>query len=276
MQTPDDTVPTRRLLRSLEPSTRHLHIGNPPPDAATVPATHLLQESTLADHVESAAQRLDTPDPRVAASQWSKWYTHATLPPLLAALTLRGVGLDTSPEHVTLVLHDGWPAGMALHPRAPHRVAPERLPEEMVPPAEVTTGTLEAVRAHAVGAALRHHTTVVRRLHQVTGLPEDVLWGNVASRIAHTLHRFASQGGASQRRALADHDAILDARNAPGLPGPNPLRSHMHRVNPDPATPSPEAFARRTCCLRHRLPEKEPCATCPRLQPPPGDAASPR
>ncbi|MAM57735.1 MAG: siderophore-iron reductase, Fe-S cluster protein [Salinicola sp.] len=133
---------------------------------------------------------------------------------------------------------------------------------------------LAASRRHSARSEILHvlfAQTIVplwRTLREVGGVPERILWENLAVRVYSLYERRLSGLGdarARQRRE-ADYDFLLTAE--PSLFGLdfNPLARFFH-----PHTPSEEDGSvrfRRTCCLYFKATcPREYCQACPLLKP---------
>ncbi|CDG82371.1 siderophore-iron reductase FhuF [Janthinobacterium agaricidamnosum] len=220
-----------------------LSCGPPAPHGLAV--SRLLDEPGLLDRLlRGHARRLGTDDLRPAASSWSNAYLEALLPPVAAAATL---------------LHHLFPAtaaDMAL------------TLDQHGAPAAFHIATLGARQAGA-GAHRRYHALLdghlaplFAQLRRRSGVPEKILWGNVARLLDNLLREAAALPGAAGAMAASDSAALLDEPQRPDG-SRNPLYTRPRRVLLARPGGQQCVTLHRQCCLYYLLPGEGYCGRCP-------------
>ncbi|MDI2127876.1 (2Fe-2S)-binding protein [Yinghuangia seranimata] len=202
-------------------------------------------EADADDHPLTAAtqrlaERLHTPEPRVAASLLHLGLAARLWSVALGAAVLGGVVPDLDPARtywrmpgpgpVELWLPNARPLGKAARPGdVPH----------------LTDLLHEAV-------AVRNLTPLNRAIRTVSPLAEGLLWGNAASALTGTARMLHQWCGADRpdeaRTAVATAELLLAT---PELQGTGTWE----------ASP-PDGFRRTSCCLYYRTPEGGTCGDC--------------
>jgi len=180
------------------------------------------------------------PDPRAAATQFSKYWFRAAIPPVLVcaaadraapAIELPALGAEMDGGIPYLLARDA--PGIAVAPADGESLMARLVDEHLVP----------------VIAALATHT----------GLSPRVFWANAGTVIAWYLDQLRRQPAtAAGARALAAR--WLETPDHPAFSGRNP----MH--NPLIATTDAAGHAkqqRRVCCVRYLSSDLDLCASCP-------------
>ncbi len=170
--------------------------------------------------------------PRAVLSLWAQWHLLVMLPPVVVALLAARRELPLGELRVVCT-PDGRPTRLHL----PHAGRPAGA-EETAP---------------ACLLPLRRHLEALGGVLGAAGLPAPVLWGNAAAVLRWVAALLAAGGeGTPAARAAA---GLAEAMAAPRWPdgAPNRLAGQVRAA----------CGRRRTCCLRLRLPGREPCADCP-------------
>lgn len=228
----------------------------------TIPAAAFLEVPTLRSALQAAAEQWRAPDICVAASLWNKYYNAAVVPGVLAAMTLGGIGLDGSIANTSILLEHGLPKALLLHDARGYvyrpRLAPALISSGRGEPVAALPELYEVVIA---GAFERHIRPMIERLHALTRLSRQILWGNVANLCADLYDRLELEPALASI-ACADRSLLLDCDECPGLSGANPMCGTVCYERS--AGSAVMSRMRQRCCLRYRLPEGTSCQKiCP-------------
>lgn len=229
-----------------------------------VPAVAYLEQRTLLAAVERVRKAYQAPDLRVAASLWNKHYNAAILPGVLSAMTLLGVSLNAAITNVSIVIRDGLPAALHVHNLAETAVYPGRLPCPSLRFGRELQSVMELQRTVFTGLVHGHLALVVDRLHGLARVPREILWGNAGNLCADLYERIAASPEVGAAVA-EDRRALLELRMNGVMAGPNPLYQSVRYEYPGDPSIASATRVRRTCCLRYRLPDSNPCYVCPLL-----------
>lgn len=233
-------------LQRLGPWGRTLTVAPPQDGARALPAAALLTGPALEETLRAYAKDLGTDRLAVAASAWSKDHAKAVLPGPVAAWVFEHLGVDASPERVHLHLERHTPRALRL-------LEPERS----------VAGPLgrDLLVDSLFGA---HLAPLYRRLHEVSGIGLHVLWGNAGNLLAYFFDRFA-ESIPDNPRVIILREALLERHEVSWAEKPNPLSDPVWYETLDLAAGPTRVQVRRTCCLRHALPETSACTSCPIL-----------
>lgn len=242
------------LRARLGPFGERLAVHPLPAGTELVPAERFLAGPFLAAALEQVAERLGTTDRKAAASLWHKWYNAAVMTPALAAMSLLDLALDVAAARVSVAVRDGLPRGIWLPAGEPvGRRWPEQLPGAR---SELQRGVWQGM----IGS---HLEPVVEQISRQSGLDRRILWGNAGNLCADVYDRIAAQPDVPPA-AAEDRAALLEQPISPQGQY-NLLFGTVKYERVDmPGLPD-RVRVRRTCCLRHNLPEYTYCYTCPRL-----------
>ncbi len=229
-----------------------------------VPAAALLERPTLSAAVERARQVYQAPDLRVAASLWNKHYNAALLPGVLSAMTLLGVSVNAAIANTSIVLRDGLPIALWVHDLSDLAVYRHRLPHPICCFNREHQSVLDLQRAVLARLVHGHLALVIDRLHGLARVPREILWGNAGNLCADLYERIAACNGVGEA-AAEDRRALLDLPTSVVLGDPNPLYRSVRYEQPEESGLIGASRVRRTCCLRYRLPDSDPCYVCPLL-----------
>lgn len=232
----------------------------PQPGEPLVPAARFLDPDVLEPALQHLAANLGTTNLRAVTSQWHKHYSAALLQPVLAAMTVAGIGLDGSMDNTAFTFDaKGFPRKLVLSNTAPVLVYGPRWDG-----APAVCGLPDLQRVVADTVRERHLAPLIDRLRTVTGIPRRILWTNVANVVADLYDKLAGRpetcgAAAEDRAALLDSSADLLGGGA------NPLFG-LVRYEPVAVPGLPEQVrCRNACCQRYSLPGFQACTTCPRL-----------
>jgi ferric iron reductase protein FhuF len=234
-------------------------------DTTLLPALAYLDPGTLLAAIDRVRAWYGTPDPRVAASLWNKHYNAAVLPGILAAMTLTGVGLNTTITNAGIVLRDGVPMTLRLDSLAEATVFLPRFPGMLRDCDGRSLRNVQDLHQMVLTGLFREHLQlIIDRLADLTRLSKKILWDNAGNLCADLYERIAASydalaAVAEDRRVLLEilESLVIGQRNL----------LHQSVGYQRLATPGMPATVRvrRTCCLRYRSPESEPCYACPLL-----------
>ncbi|CCF84679.1 siderophore-iron reductase FhuF [Nitrolancea hollandica] len=229
-----------------------------------IPAAALLERPTLSAAVERARQVYQAPDLRVAASLWNKHYNAALLPGVLSAMTLLGVSVNAAIANTSIVLRDGLPIALWVHDVADVGVYPHRLPRPSHCFRREHQRVPDLQRAVLAGLVNGHLELVIDRLHSLARVPREILWGNAGNLCADLYDRIAACSEVGEA-AAEDRRALLELPASAAMVGPNPLYRSVRYEQAEDSSLTRANRVRRTCCLRYRLPDSDPCYVCPLL-----------
>jgi ferric iron reductase protein FhuF len=250
----------------LGPHRERLTVSTLTDDADLVPAIAYLTPGTLLAAIEQVRARFGAPDPRVAASLWNKHYNAAVIPGILAAMTLTGIGLNAAITNVTIVLRDGLPMGSRLHHLADTAIYPPRFPSTISNPFGRLVHNIPDLHNMVLTNLLQENLQlIIDRLSHLTRISKNILWDNAGNLCADLYERIA--GCSNGHAVLEDRRALLETPEIASVGLRNPLYQSV-RYERLVGSGVPSAIrVRRSCCLRYRLGEQEPCYVCPLLTP---------
>ncbi len=249
---------------SLGPYRDRLAVSPVRDEVELVPAAALLEQPTLSAAVERARQVYQAPDLRVAASLWNKHYNAALLPGVLSAMTLLGVSVNAAVANTSIVLRDGLPMALWVHDLTDIAVYRHRLPRPICCFDREHQSVLDLQRAVLARLVHGHLALVIDRLHSLARVPREILWGNAGNLCADLYERIVA-GGGGEEAVAEDRRALLESPTSVAMTGPNPLYRSVRYEQPDDSSLTRASRVRRTCCLRYRLPDSDPCYICPLL-----------
>jgi ferric iron reductase protein FhuF len=229
-----------------------------------IPAAALLDQQTLLATVERASDVYQAPDLRVAGSLWNKHYNAALLPGVLAAMTLFGVSVNAAIANTSIVLRGGLPTALWVHDVADVGVYPHRLPRPRTGFAREYRSVPDLQRAVLSALVHGHLDLVIDRLHGLVRVPREILWGNAGNLCADLYDRIAACSEVGEA-AAEDRRALLELPASAAMVGPNPLYRSVRYEQAEDSSLTRANRVRRTCCLRYRLPDSDPCYVCPLL-----------
>lgn len=266
----DCRASVRETLEAVFPSLgtygERLTFVGPPGGTEVVPAESYLRPETLRAAIERAAEDWQTTDLRAVASVWNKHYNAAVLSGPLAAMTLRGIGLDASISRARIVLDGGLPKALLLDSVATSVVfRPRFLADEPHFSDFADVDRVDELHRFVFVRLFQQHLgLIVQQLHGLTGLSAKIMWGNAGNLCADLYDRLARLPDAAST-VSEDRVALLERRDGSTKDGRNPLyRTVRYEPLNVPDLPS-VVRVRRSCCLKHRLPGHAACYVCPLL-----------
>lgn len=223
----------------------HTLTTEPPADGRREVPVELLLDGELAATIADHGQALGGVDPPVAAASWTNHLTTMLVPGPLVAWTLADVGLDVSAANVSLHLDGSRPTACRI--RDPTRAW--RGPTERD---RTLTSLLEGTLEPLFAACEEHHE-----------LPRALAWTHVGNIVAYLFDRLAElelcpPGVEDRRRLLAVEQPDWRA-------GSNPLVDTVTYETVDSQHGPPTYQVRAMCCLKHEIPGKDACVSCPRI-----------
>jgi ferric iron reductase protein FhuF len=189
----------------------------------------------------------------VAASFFASWYAGSVVAPAVAAFVGEARVPDLTPG--TMSVHaggDGWFDAAAYH--RPRMTVLPADPAAADPTARVVAGLAE-LRAVLVEGVLGHLEPVVTALCRRARLGPPALWGLAAAQCASV---FLAAG-----RERGDPDGARAAADAFFAVACPPMRARPTWHAFEHAGRRHLWMRRGSCCLAHRLPATEHCASCP-------------
>lgn len=251
------------LLDRLGPVRGSLRLPGEADGNRVVACSEALTSDFVRAHVQDYARALGTDDLPAAASVWCKYYDAAMQTAALAAMTALGVGLNLAPSQTALVMHDGLPQAVYL-PAPEALILEERCPVRFEPGLD-RTADLAAFQGFVWRGLLGEHLAVLVTIAaETTGIRPRVLWSNIASRAEHVFAHLADDPRTAAASA-EDRAALLGTATCPWTTGRNPMCEPTRWIALDGDLPATPVRVRKTCCLKHRLPEKRYCGSCPLL-----------
>jgi len=228
----------------------------------------LLDPATLRETIARFGERIGTTSQRIAGVHWLGQLGYAVLPPIEMAMTRAGIGLDAGLANLGIVQPHGQPADILIRDRSGTVVLAERYTGDL-PLAAIgrVVATADELRAFVLdGLFGRTFLPLVERIHELTGVSPQVLWGQVA----YEADLFYGQLQRAAPDALSpawedDRAALFDQRWWSVTPGGNPLDRPTRKVtvlagaSGEPAT----RVLRSTCCLIYQVPTGKMCGACP-------------
>jgi iron complex transport system ATP-binding protein len=210
-------------------------IGMGPVEPGWRPLRELCTDTDgLADRIADVAARLDTGEPRVAASIMFQGLAARLWSPPLAAAVVHDTLIDLSPGSVY------WQAV----PSGPLPLRAARLTAWEVRDPAAIAGRLY----HGVLAGLLE--PLAPAVQEIVKIAPGLLWGNAASALAGAVCAIARVRPAHAGRAVALGRELLSLGR---------LRGSGELVEPAPGQPF---FVRRSCCLYYRVPGGGKCGDC--------------
>lgn len=233
-----------------------LFVCSPPVGASAVRARDFLQPASVMDMVESMMRDVSTPDRRVAASLFMKHYAWIVTRVGLAPMTLLGVGLDVSIDHVGVVHSGSTTHGLLLSDSGETRILSDRWQRHHEPEraAPSLAALQEFVRLKLVD---EHLSLVIDTLYELTSCPRQILWGSAGYAAAYLFDEIAVDRSLA-RRVIEDRAAFLDQHDAPF--SQSVRHEHLRVDNSERSV-----LIRRACCLWYRVGPDDLCFYCPLL-----------
>jgi len=189
--------------------------------------------------IERVSRILGTDKPSVAASQFTKWYCRSLIA-VLYEFSVLGIARSATLRDVSVL----FPLDPPLAVHCNGRVSP------------VTAATRESLRELTVIRLFAHNWNLVfKRLHELTGIREDLLWENGSMYINHFYRTWMEQTEDPVLRERLEEDYRFIHHEAPPE-----LYGELQCFNPFQWTGKP---VRSSCCLRFHLPDKKYCKGCP-------------
>ena len=240
----------------------------PPASAETVAAPDLVRREPLRHYAARAVKEWsDRPwdeDPRAAVSRLVRRYLGSLVTAALVPLA-HGIGIDTSPERVRIVLVDDLPRGVVLDVDEVFTSA-ERPTTWPVHGRDV--GDLDALRRRALVPLFTHCAWLFDTVMEHIKVSSQLLWSTAAEQV-DGLYENAIDGPDAGvfAHAAADRELMLFGDSLPGVAGPNPMRDVLfwepyhegaHRIQ-----------VRRVCCANFVVPGRTQvyCRNCGLITP---------
>ncbi|SDF88926.1 ferric iron reductase protein FhuF [Limimonas halophila] len=227
-------------------------IGPIPPAAAIpvygmslAPPARLAGSPLIPDRLEAAlagyAAGWSDPEPRAVATQFSKYWFRAAIPPVVVCAAAGRAAPEVAPDALRVE-----PDGAGI----PFLVAPDD-PAIGIAPADGAALMDRLVRGHL--------EPVVAALAARSGLAPRVFWSNAGNVIAWYLEQLRAQPAtADAARALAAH--WVEATANPHFDGRNPMSKPVIDTTDAHGRP---VRRRRVCCARYLSAELDVCGSCP-------------
>jgi ferric iron reductase protein FhuF len=242
---------------------------NPPPGAEFIIATDLLDPTILQAQMSAFSQLQHTPNLKIAAAVWTKFYSVAVAALPLMLLTSYGLKLDTTPENVQIVVAEGRPAGIAFKSLSTAALyAPRCSSEKLQAAVGGRIANLDELRRQVFSELFQtHFAPHFEQLHTQFNLSKKIAWGNLGV-VCHTYFELGYEK-LKIAAAHADDVFLLDAPQNPVVAeGKNPLYRPVSFEYPsEPDYPASQIKRRNTCCIMYKIPEHGYCLTCPLPKP---------
>jgi hypothetical protein len=245
----------------------NIRLGTPP-DAEVVPGASLLDPTVLLDHITRFGERIGTSNLRIAGVHWLGQLGYAVLPPIEMAMVRAGIGLDASLANLGIVQPNGQPSFIQLLDTSGTVVLPERyhspLPLEAI---GRPVASAEELRQFVLdGLFGRTFLPLIERIHALTGVSLQVLWGQVSFEADLFFQQLARVAPEARTAAWEDDRAAFFERGTWSVaPGPSPLQ-HPTRtltmLDPNGGEPTTRTL-RSYCCLIYQVPTSKMCGACP-------------
>ncbi len=256
-------------LEPLRGRFREVNIRLTPPEGVeVVPGEALLDPATLRETIARFGERIGTSSQRIAGVHWLGQLGYAVLPPIEMAMTRAGIGLDAGLANLGIVQSNGQPADILIRDLGGTVVLPERytgaLPLDTV---GRTVASADELRAFVLdGLFGRAFLPLVERIHELTGVSPQVLWGQVgyeADLFYGQLQRAAPDD--LSPAWYDDREALFARRWWSVTPGENPLDGPTRTVTVLDKTSGEPAIRvlRSKCCLIYQVPTGKMCGACP-------------
>ena len=256
-------------LEPLRGRFREVNIRLTPPEGIeVVPGEALLDPTTLRETIARFGERIGTNNQRIAGVHWLGQLGYAVLPPIEIAMTRAGVGLDAGLANLGIVQPSGQPADILIRDLSGTVVLPERYTGDL--PLDTVgrvVASADELRAFVLdGLFGRTFLPLIERIHELTGVSPQVLWGQVAYEA--DLFYGQLQRAAPDMLAPAwaeDRETLFDRRWWSVNPDENPLDRPTRQVTmPDKAGGAPTIRVLRSkCCLIYQVPTGKMCGACP-------------
>lgn len=260
------------LSAQLEPLRERFHEVDirlsPPEGIEVVPGKSLLDPATLRETIARFGERLGTSSQRIAGVHWLGQLGYAVLPPIEMAMTRAGIGLDAGLANLGIVQPHGQPADILIRDLRGTVVLPERYTGAL-PLAAIgrVVASADELRAFVLdGLFGRTFLPLVERIHDLTGVSPQVLWGQVAYEADLFYEQLQRAVPDDRTPAWAeDRVALFDRRWWSVTPDENPLDRPTRKVTTfDMASGEPTTrVLRSTCCLIYQVPTGRMCSACP-------------
>ena len=239
-----------------------------PEGAETITAAELHSPGPLREFAARAVREwTDRPldqDPRAAVSRLIRRYAGSLVTAAMAPLA-HGVGLDTSPDRIRVVITQDLPRGIVL--RVDEVLgSPERPATWSVATRQVAS--LSRMREDVLATLFAGFAWSFERVIASIKVSPQLLWSTVAEQV-DLLWENAMDGRDADvfARATGDRDLALTGETLPGIPGPNPMRDLLfwepsnetgHRIE-----------VRRVCCANFVVPGRPDvyCRNCGLITP---------
>jgi ferric iron reductase protein FhuF len=239
-----------------------------PAGAETIAATDLMTPAPMREYATRALREwTDAPldqDPRAAVSRMVRRYAGSIVTAALAPLA-HGIGLDTSPERVRIIVFKDLPRGVVLNVDEV-LVSTGRPVTHSVPGRDI--GPLDRLRERVFERLFGHFAWSFELVIANIKVSPQLLWSTVAEQV-DLLWENAMDGRDAQvfARAIVDRDLVLDGERLPGVAGPNPMKDLLiwepsdedgHRIE-----------VRRVCCANFVVPGRPDvyCRNCGLITP---------
>ena len=262
-------IALREIVDGVGPFARGYPVYLDAPDGAeTIAATELMRPVPMRDLASRVLKEwTDRPldqDPRAAVSRMIRRYAGSLVTAALAPLA-HGIGIDTSPERVRVIVFKDLPRGIVLRVDEV-LVSGDRPPTH--PVAGRDAGTLAELRDRVYEDLFGHFAWAFDLVLTNIKVSAQLLWSTVAEQV-DLLYENAIDGphAAIFARTIADRDLALDGPTLPGVDGPNPMKDLLfwepsnedgHRVE-----------VRRVCCANFVVPGRPDvyCRNCGLITP---------
>ena len=241
---------------------------DPPADAETIAATDLVQREPLRHYAARAVKEWsDHPldeDPRAAVSRLVRRYLGSLVTAALVPLA-HGVGLDTSPAKVRIVMVDDLPRGIVLDVDEVFTSSARRT---AWPVRGRDAGNLDGLRRRVLVPLFTHCAWLFDTVIANIKVSPQLLWSTAAEQV-DSLYDNAIDGpdAALFASAATDRELMLFGESLPGVAGPNPMRDLLYW---EPSSePAHRIEVRRVCCANFVVPGRTQvyCRNCDLITP---------
>jgi ferric iron reductase protein FhuF len=262
-------ITLREIVDSVGPFARGYPVYlEAPAGAETIAARELMRPEPMRDLAGRALREwTDRPldqDPRAAVSRMIRRYTGSLVTAALAPLA-HGIGLDTSPERVRVIVFKDLPRGIVL---TVDEVLVSADRPATRPVVGRDAGSLDELRRRVYEKLFAHCAWAFDRVIANIKVSPQLLWSTVAEQV-DLLYENAIDGpdAAVFARTTSDRDLALDGERLPGVAGPNPMKDLLfwepssedgHRIE-----------VRRVCCANFVVPGRPDvyCRNCGLITP---------
>lgn len=206
-----------------------------------VEGTAFLTEEGARSILELAKRVLNCSKPKVAASQFTKWYCRAHCIHYLHSLSMKDLPVPAALEDIQL-----------LFPGEP----PFAINGKVVPTPIPLSASRNEMRDVAVQSLFAGNFNIVfNALIRLTGIRRDILWDNAAVYIHHFYRTWIEEASDEERKRIVKEDYEYITETAEAV-----LFGSQYNVNPLFGSCAP---FRNTCCLRVQIPGANKCKGCP-------------